>query len=392
LRGGRATGDVLSSPFAVAAVVLALYAGWITGAHQRGHDAYDFALVGQFFLDKGSSSAAIETNAPHARPGVGYDGQFYLFLAQDPVRAHSYMDEASYRYGRILYPLASRAASEVLRIGIPSALVGINVLAVAIGALALAFWLRRRGVSPWIALLFGLYPGVFVVILRDLADGIAYALVAVAVLLFDREQPSRLALAAALFALAVLTRETTVVFVLVWAAACLFDGGSVLHWRRGALFAGAALMPYVVYRGFLLAWLGEGAAPAQLSPSAVPFGGILDWRPWDASDVQQIYAVVLPGAFCLGVALFALWRRVIEPAVVAVAANALLYVVLVPSPVFQDFYSSLRVSLGVVTAFVLAFPAFERCFGQGNAWLFLPVIAWFSPWWTLLPLAFQDAW
>ena len=384
--------DALSSPFAVAAVVLALYAGWIVGAHQRGHDAYDFALVGQFFLDRGSSSEVIEANAPHARPGFGYDGQFYLFIAQDPVRAHEYMDEASYRYGRILYPLASRAASEVLRVGIPSALVGINVLAIAIGVLALAFWLRRRGVSPWIALLFGLYPGVFVVVLRDLADGIAYALVAVAVLVFDREQPSRLALSTAVFALAVLTRETTAVFVLVWAAAVLFDGRSVRNWRAAALFAGAALMPYVVYRGLLFAWLGEGAAPAQLSPSPIPFGGILEWRPWGPSDVQQIYAVVLPGAFCLGLALFVLWRRVVEPAVVAVAANALLYVVLVPSPVFEDLYSSLRVSLGVVTAFVLAVPAFERCFGQGNAWLFLPVVAWFSPWWLLLPFALQDVW
>src|SRR5206468_2235143 len=133
------------------------------------------------------------------------------------------------------------------------------------------------------------------------------------------------------------------------------------NWRRAvraALFAGVALLPYVVFRGFLLVWLGEGGAPAQLWPSAVPFGGILDWRPWGSADVQQIYAVILPGAFCLGLALLAVWRRVIEPAVIAVAANALLYVVFAPSAVFQDVYASSRVPLGIVTGFVLAVPAF----------------------------------
>src|SRR5206468_8383129 len=119
------------------------------------------------------------------------------------ARAHDYMDEASYRYGRILYPALSKATSGALHLGIPNALVGINVVAIALGVLALAVWLRRRGRSPWFALVFGLYPGVFIVVLRDLADGIAYALVALAVLAFDREQPLRLALSAAGFALAV---------------------------------------------------------------------------------------------------------------------------------------------------------------------------------------------
>src|SRR5579883_3234155 len=35
----------------------------------------------------------------------GYDGQFYYQIARDPWQAFHFMDNAAYRYQRILYPL-----------------------------------------------------------------------------------------------------------------------------------------------------------------------------------------------------------------------------------------------------------------------------------------------
>ncbi|MDQ3381989.1 MAG: hypothetical protein M3546_17050 [Actinomycetota bacterium] len=370
-----------------------LYVGWTAVARQQGHVAYDNAFIGEVFLNKGAAaSPAIEANAPYANEGTGYDGQFFLFIAQDPANAHHYLDDARYRYGRILYPMVARAAAEILHIGIPGALVGINIVAVTLGVLALALLLRRRGYSPWLALLFGLYPGVFVSVLRDLSDVLAYALVAWAILVFDRGRGWGVAASAGLFALAILTRETTAIFAVIWAVVLLFQARPARNWRRAVAFTVAALAPYFAYRVFLLFWLGEGGLPAQLRPSVVPFGGILDYWPWDAADIQQLYAVVFPGTVCLCLALWALKNRLFDPAVAALAVNALLYVVLLPPATFVDFYSSLRIPIGVVTALVLVAPAFDKLFGRGRTWLLLPAIAWFAPWWQLLPIALQETW
>ena len=144
-------------------------------------------------------------------------------------------------------------------------LIALNILAVVGLVLALGLWLRRRGCSPWPALLVGLYPGVYVAVFRDLADVLAYALVVAAVLVAQRPRRWAIAVSAVIFALAILTRETTVVFALIWAVAIGFQGKSGFVWRRGALFATIALLPALAYRGLLIAWFGDAGMPAQLS-------------------------------------------------------------------------------------------------------------------------------
>ncbi|HXG75702.1 MAG TPA: hypothetical protein VNJ53_03945 [Gaiellaceae bacterium] len=382
----RVGATVSSSPLTIAGGVAASYLAWLAVALAQGHGAKDFAIVGQDFLDRASSSPAIEANATHAISGTGYDGQFSLFLAQDPERAHEYMHEASYRYARILYPLAARAIGEVLRVDVAAALVLLNIVAVFLGAWALAAWLERHGSSAWLALLVAFAPGTFVSVARDLSDALAYALVALAVVAFDHRAWWRTLASATLFALALFARETTGVFALVWAGALTLRSPPGERWRKLAAFAALVVAPYVAYRAFLLAWLGEAGFPAQLRPSLVPFDGVTSLAPWDHSELQQIYAFVVPGVFCLFVALWALWRRAGGPEVVALAATAVLYVVLLPEPPYQDFYASSRVALAVMLAFVLALPALRRMMGS-TTWVLLPAVAWFSPWWELVPVA-----
>ena len=48
------------------------------------------------------------------------------------------------------------------------------MLAVALGTFALATLLRRHGRAAWYALIFALYPGVYVAVLRDLSEALAY--------------------------------------------------------------------------------------------------------------------------------------------------------------------------------------------------------------------------
>ena len=69
------------------------------------------------------------------------------------------------------------------------------------------------------------------------------------------------------------------------------------------------------------------------------------------------------------------------------AANVLVLVVLLPEPSYADWDASGRITTGVVLAFLLCLPAVARAQRLAQAWVL--VVLWFSPWWTLLPLAFE---
>jgi hypothetical protein len=331
--------DVGRSPFAAAAVVLLSYVAFVGVIHARGHPFHDLTFTGLHFIEQGWESPRIEADAAFAKPGTGYDGQFFLFIAQDPAHARHYLDDAAYRYGRIVYPMAARAIAVGQAEWIPAALVVFNVLAITLGTFAVAKWLTRRGSSPWLALFFGLFPGVFISVLRDLSEGAAYSFAALAFVTFDARRRRRLLASALLFALAILTRETTAVFALAAAVPLLFSGSRTRDVRGAATFLAVSL--------------GRRT-------------------------------------FCLGLAIWAMWRRSFEPPVLALAANALLFVVLLPWPSYDEFYASLRISTSVVPSLLLAVPILDRLLGRGRAWFWLPMIAWFAAWWQLLPIPFQE--
>lgn len=371
-----------TSPWGVAATVLVLYVTWIGVAHLDLHRRMtDFAFIGREFVTKATDSPAINADRRWATSRNGYDGQFFLDIARDPGRADAYMDNPSYRYGRIVYPLLARTLALGRQDAIPFMLVAINVLAVALGTFALAVVLRRHGRSPWYALVFGLYPGVLVAVERDLSEALAYALVACAVALFDRSRPRDLIASSLLFAIAMLTREPTAIFAFVCAGLLIARDRSL---RRGFPFAAAVVLPYLLYRSIYLdARFGHAGVPSRVLPTPVPFGGIAHYYPWDSSAFRQVYSIVLPGALCLVLAIWALVRRRWDVGLWALAANALVYVVLSPQAVFEDIYGSSRITTGVVVAFVLAIPAVTDIRPSFRWWSLLFVVAWMAPWWTL---------
>ena len=365
------------TPLGVALITLAAYVIW--AAYYAAHrDVVDLARVGREFVTRApGESRAIDELAPDTFDESGYDGQFFLYIAVDPTGAEQYVDEPPYRYSRIVYPLLARAVALGQSDLVPVALLLINLLAVGAGTFAVATLLRRLGLSPWYGALYGLYPGLFVGVSHDLSEPLAYAFAAFALLAFERR---RVPLAAVLFALAGLTRESTLLFPV---ALALWLAIGRRRFRDAAMLA-ASVLPYLALRVGLWAWLGAfGNAQAQRI-EVLPFAGLAKHWPWDTLTLEEIYSVVVPCMLALVVAVLV---RARPGWLVVLAANVVVLVVFLPEPSYAEYRASGRITIGVVLAFLLCLPRVLAAGRAAQAWII--VLLWFAPWYDLLPAAFE---
>jgi hypothetical protein len=383
----------------VALLVFLVYGMWLLGVFWSGHDVRDFIHMGHRYVFVAGTNPLFEPDPhyPYAVRNDGYDGQFSYYIAVDPVGARLHLDRVNYRYTRIVYPMAARLLS-LGQVGlIPYALVLINWLAIAGGTLVVAAWLKRRGLSAWLAVVYGLSPGLFICLQRDLEEPLAYGLVALAVYLYGYGGRRRIVWSGLTFALAILTRESTALFPVVLGLGLLFEQGVGLErsrWTgasRAALLLALALGPFALYKGFLLYWLSPTSPmlPPALFPRLVPFSGLFSYWPWHVHQIEVFIAVVVPDLICAGVALWLVRRRMASIEVWLLLANVQLFVVMLNRLSYENMFGSARIALGVVLAAVLCLPAIDRCLGQIRAWLWLSAAFWFAAWPALLPLGDQ---
>jgi hypothetical protein len=350
-----------------AAAVLAVYAVWIGAFMAQGHDVRDFVRIGYLFVLRSHASPHIRFDPHYRYPpnhdvpnGVGYDGQFSYYMALDFANARHYMDDPPYRYGRVLYPLAAWGVAAGQRGAIPTTMLLVNWVAIGLGTLAIAAWLRRRGASEWWALVYGLYPGLFVGLQRDLSEPLAYALAAVAVYLFDFGGRRRVALAALAFGLGALARQTVAVFALCYLGAVLLRGEGPLGQRArrnlgaAAGFAALSLGPVLAWTGALWAWLGAVGTGKFLRP--LPLLGLVDSGHWKLTrQPVETWAVLLPGLLLGGLAVAMLRRRTGMLPAACLLANVVPFVLLLN--VYRDGYTaSGRAATGVVLAALMCLP------------------------------------
>ena len=241
MRSQRPTGSrarlALSRPIAIASIVVLGYLGW-AGYYLHYHSIESVAHVGSRFQQQGHGSRAIDGLAGVPTEVIGYDGQFFYFIALDPTGARTYLDHPSYRYSRPVYPLAARALALGRPGAVPWALLLLGIAGIAAGTFACAAMLQREDVSPWYGALYGLYPGLFVAVTWDLSESLAYGLAALGLLLYGRDG-RRLLPAAVLFGVAGATRESTLLFpiaIAIWLVASR-------HLWRAALLTGVSLAP-----------------------------------------------------------------------------------------------------------------------------------------------------
>jgi hypothetical protein len=320
------------------AIVAAFYALFVWARIDQ-HGVEWFIHLGHRYETAAHTSSKIGPQLGWQSP-VGYDGQYYFGVAVDPVHARDYMGHlAGYVYGRPLLPLVAGVLGGGSVDVVPYTLLGVELVAVLAATLALGLWFRGRGVSPYWAILFGLYPGFVFTVFRDLTEPLAFALVACAMLALQR---SRIWLSAGLFALALLTRETTFPFALAGVAYVALDTRT---WRRPLAYFAVAFAPFIVWKEILALWFGR---QTQQGITLIPFAGIVHYRPFDQQHRLIIAAVLVPALIAAAGALLVARRAPVEAALLLV--TVLLYVVFLRKNDYVDWGAAGRDAAPVVLA------------------------------------------
>ncbi len=242
------------------------------------------------FIDLGARFAYPD----HRLPLAGFDGQFSYYIAADPWGAYPHLDTPTYRYQRILYPLAARLVAFGNVQWLPITLILVNILALGLGTSAFATLLEHEGAPSWAPLLFLAWFGVAQSLLSDLNELTALAFSLWALVFCIRE---KYVYAGILFGLGALAKEMTFLFsmpvlaFLVYLRAC----------DKAAKFGSLALLPYLAWALILRALLEEWVFQAQSAQlETIPFAGLADAGPLIP---YVVLLVIVPGALCVVLAL-----------------------------------------------------------------------------------------
>jgi hypothetical protein len=305
----------------------------------------------------------------------GYDGQFYYRIASDPLTGRHGLDKPAYRYQRIGYPLLARALALGQQDRIASALVLLNVAAIALGTLFVAWVMLGNGHSALYALPYAVSIGQVACFWRDLAEPLAFALTAAALLAWQRAHPRTSAM---LLLAGVFVKEAVLLFIAAALLHLLLRG----RLRTVAFFLLVSVLPFVLWQLVLWRIFGQTGLGSTDHPPVLPFGGLAGartTRQW----FLTLPSVVIPALLCLwllGEGAVHLWREMwaqqdpdsgaVRRAAgagiavlsdfpsLALAANLAL-IIWLPPPSYADLWASTRIALGVVLA-ALTYPAFAR--------------------------------
>jgi hypothetical protein len=272
----------------VGALVLVVYFGVVNA---RLRDSYGGNYSGLLLISRSAfdTHPSLKTRDDIRRTLVlqdnGYDGQFMYFATFDPFLLEyedapstyrQVMDSAPYRYGRIGFSLLTRVFSGGRWQWYPATMVWLILGSLSLAAFAVARLAQGRGETAALGGLVLLVPGFWPSLQSGLPEPIASAALVGGILCLAR---ARWMLAAAMFAVSLLVRETGIVAVACVAGAGMFSGG-----RRQAVFVGAFAVSVMALWRLYVAWVlfpdwGTAALLSHPPDLGWPFAGIVDlWR------------------------------------------------------------------------------------------------------------------
>jgi hypothetical protein len=198
---------------------------------------------------------------------VGYDGQFFYYLAHDPFLNDPdllHLDAPAYRSQRILYPLLAWMFALGFPALIPGALVAVNIAAVSLGTFWTARILAARGRPPGRAIFYAALPGLVLCVFRDLAGPVALAF---AIGAFYHYDTGRIKTAALCLAAAFLAREN---WVLLWPC-FLLDAAWIRKSAGRFAWTAASIVPFAAFETLLYFRFDTVAFRAGTGNFAPPF-------------------------------------------------------------------------------------------------------------------------
>ena len=282
--------------------------------------------------------AALEKKA------FGYDGQFFLYMAQDPWAtkgAWVNIDSPAYRYQRILYPWLLSLLSQDKQL-LPWLMIGFNLAALLACMLVMGFLCARMGAPVYWSLFFLAGYGLFQPVFLGTSEPLANLLMALGLLAATGGAMWWAALAMGLM---VLSKEYYVCLPLALAARAwlLRQKGRLAYLAPVAV--GAAWQAWIVFRFGHPAWrqsnqgnftwpldgvFGLLSNPSHVRDVFTALGVLAlavltawlawrDWRRWDLWALAAMLAVpLLVGSSVYGDYLS--YPRVVAPAYLAYLA------------------------------------------------------------------------
>ena len=196
----------------------------------------------------------------------GYDGQYYYFIACDPLARRAQGGYASaYYWQRILHPALAWALAGGDPGRIPAAMAAVTLLAILLGAWAL---LRMQAHPGWVLAyawgvghLYGLQLSVG-------GPALSLSLSLLALLAWQEERGG---LAALLLALSLLARESSVLVALPLCAFSFLKGR-----RRDAVLAALSVLPLLAWNLYLKERFGGWGLGTSGNHVTFPLAGILE--------------------------------------------------------------------------------------------------------------------
>ncbi len=202
---------------------------------------------------------------------VGYDGQFYYYIAHDPFilgQNYDHIDFPAYRYQRIIYPLATWLLSFGQPPLIPWMMVAVNLLGILLGTWFFILILKHFGLSPWYGLFYPASWGFLLCLLRSLPEPLAMTFTVIAVFFYIKGKPFQQIIS---LSLAGLTQETT----LLVSMAFLFYFFGKKDFRK-SLYMLFPLLTFFFWQLYLYAHFQTFSFLGGTQNFGLPFQGIME--------------------------------------------------------------------------------------------------------------------
>ncbi len=307
---------------------------------------------------------------------IGYDAQWYFFIASDPLGAEKVLDSPAYRYQRIIYPMLVRVLSLGQVEWIPWTMLIVNLAAAGLCTFLLATSIAKNGGSPWFALTLCGSFGFLLAMRLDLLEPLTLVLAIAGWIMYKEGKSTRGIL---LFALSGLTKEIGLIFPVALSVWLLWRR----QWRKAIWLAAGSILPYILWGVYLQSQFGTTSEAVEATRlSWIPFSGIFSLADMPSLLLVNLW-VVLPALTSIGYIVYlGLFKHtgLTQPEALLVFAQVA-FLSIMPHATWADPLAVIRTSSGFLAALILWLAIANRRLLPYTAALFLPssLLAVFVP-------------